>query len=141
MDRIIRLIVNLALIINAYGASATVPEKELEQINKRYDDFFRWIKARDDRYEKSQIATDDRKKAIKAREERLEREREKFVLERKAKPNTEPLRIKWEAYLKERQEQIELLRRRYVEQRDEAEHYLKKGRAIPELKEYDLEGY
>lgn len=141
MDQIIRGIVNLALIFTAYSAFATLPEKELEQINKRYDDFFRWMKAREERYEKSQIATDERKKAIKAREEKLEQERKKFVAERKAKPNTEPLRIKWEAYLKERQEQMELLRRRYVEQRNETEQYLKKGRTIPEMKEYDLEGY
>lgn len=141
MDRLIRVIVNLALIFTAYSAPAALPEKELELINKRYDDFFRWLKARDERYEKSQIATDERKKSLKAREEKLEREREKFVLERKAKPNTEPLRIKWEAYLKERQEQMELLRRRYVEQRNETEQYLKKGRMIPEMKEYDLEGY
>lgn len=141
MDRFIRLIVNLALIFTAYGASATLPEKKLEEINKRYDDFFRWLKAREERYEKSQIATDERKKAIKEREEKLERAREKFVLERKEKPNMEPLRIKWEAYLKERQEQMELLRRRYVEQKNETEQYLKKGRTIPEMLEYDLEGY
>jgi len=145
MDRFISLIVNLALTFSSLAASAAttvpMPTKELERINSRYDDFFRWIKARDERYERSQIATDDRKKAEKAHAEMLEREREKYVKERKAKPDLGPLRLKWEQQVKEQQEQMELLRRRYVEQRDEVEQYLKKGRTIPEMKEYDLEGY
>lgn len=144
MDRFIPLIVNLALILSPLASAATVDpaiKKQLAEINARYDDFFRWIKARDERYERSQVATGERKKAEKAHAEFLERAREKYVKERKAKPDTEPLRLKWEQQVKEEKEQMELLRRRYVERRNEVEQYLKKGRTIPEMKEYDLEGY
>jgi hypothetical protein len=144
MDRFIPLIVNLALILSPLASAATVDpaiKKQLAEINARYDDFFRWIKARDERYERSQVATGERKKAEKAHAEFLERAREKYVKERKAKPDMEPLRLKWEQQVKEEKEQMELLRRRYVERRNEVEQYLKKGRTIPEMKEYDLEGY
>ena len=140
MDRIIRLIFTLGLLflVNPLIAEALSP---IERINERYDDFWRYIKAREQRAEKSQISNDDRKKGEAARKENLERERQKYVLERKARPSLEHLRPEYEAQLKEEKEKNELLRRRYVEQRDETEQYLKKGRRIPEMKEYDLEGY
>jgi hypothetical protein len=144
MDRFISLIVNLVLILSPLAASAAevpLPKKELQEINARYDDFFRWLKARDERYERSQVTSDERKKAEKAHAEMLEKAREKYVKERKAKPDMEPLRLKWEQQVKAEKEQMELLRRRYVERRDEIEQYLKKGRTIPAMKEYDLEGY
>lgn len=135
-----RLFFTLGLLFPLNSLMADVPG-EIERINQRYDDFWRQRKAREERAEKSQVSNDDRKKAEKARVQKLEEERQKYVKERKARPSLEHLRPQYEAQLKEQQEKNELLRRRYVEQRDETEQYLKKGRRIPEMKEYDLEGY
>ncbi len=135
-----RIFVGIGLILSVSAARADLIHAK-ERINQRYDDFFRYIHEREERLERQQKGHDDRKKAEEARAEKLEREREKYVLERKSRPNMEGLRLKYEEKLKEHQEQMELLRRRYVQQRDEIEQYLKKGRMIPAMKEYDLEGY
>ena len=140
MDRIILLICAFGLLFSA-NSSLADEQSAVDRINKRYDDFWRYMKAREERLERSQINNGERKKVEQERMEKLERERQKYVLERKAQPSLEHLRPQYEAQLKEQQEKMELLRRRYVEQRDETEQYLKKGRQIPEMKEYDLEGY
>lgn len=144
MDRIMRLFVYIGLLFTispvftpCHGEIMT----PVERINKRYDDFFRYIREREERFERSQKSNDDRKKIEHARMERLEKARQKYVMERKARPNLDYLRVQYERELKEHQEKMEMLRRRYVEKRDELDQYLKKGRQIPEMKEYELEGY
>lgn len=116
-------------------------EEMVERINQRYDDFFRWHRQQEERWKRFEVGTQERKKMEKEHAEKLEHARVAYIKARRERPSDEPLRIKWEKEQKERQEHIEMLRRRYVDQRDTIEKYLKKGRQIPEMKEYDLEGY
>ena len=128
------------------GAQATVAgpasmAEMLEYINRRYDDFFRWHREQEVHQESLRNAASDRKQKERARAERMERARLQLVQSRRAQPSRESLRLQWERQLKERAEEQEMLRRRFVEKRDYLEQYMKKGRQIPQLKEYDLEGY
>lgn len=113
----------------------------VKRINERYDDFFRHRQAQEERDRKTQGSRDERKKIEKAYAAEMEKARQEYVRSRKARPSDEALRLRHEATEKERAANLEMLRRRYVERRDMAEQYLKKGRQIPELKEFDLEGY
>ena len=116
-------------------------EKMVERINQRYDDFFRYHRELEERWQKRRESIGDRKKLEAAQKQKLEESRLEYVKNRKPRASNEPLRLRWEAEQKERASQVEMLRRRYVQQRDEVERYLKKGRQIPEMKEFDLEGY
>lgn len=122
------------------AATTSVPQM-VKRINDRYDDFFRYHREREERWNRSRKGVDERKTLLKQREASLEKARKAYVKARKARPSDEADRLRAEAALKERQANHEMLRRRYVNQRDTIEQYLKKGRQIPELKEYDLENY
>jgi biopolymer transport protein ExbB/TolQ len=113
----------------------------VKRINERYDDFFIHRQAQEEREQKTQGSRDERRKREKAHAEEMEKARKDYVRSRKARPSDEALRLRHEAAEKERAANLEMLRRRYVQRRDVAEQYLKKGRKIPELKEFDLEGY
>lgn len=137
-------IVLFALSIGAYcGAEDTSLSVEamVKRINERYDDFFRFHREQEQRWQKMRSGVDERKQRERAHAERLERAREQYVKTRRERPSDERLRLRWEADQKERAEQYELFRKRYVQRRDTVEQYLKKGRQIPEMKEFDLEGY
>lgn len=113
----------------------------VKRINERYDDFFRHRQAQEEREQRTQGSRDERKKIEKAHAAGMEKARQDYVRSRKARPSDEASRLRHEAAEKERAANLEMLRRRYVQRRDVAEQYLKKGRKIPELKEFDLEGY
>lgn len=120
------------------GPTETVQEM-VKRINERYDDFFRYHRETEERWERLNKATHERKELERAHSEKMEKARQEYVQARKARPDDEKLRLEHEAREKERKEHHEMLRRRYVEQRDTVEHYLKKGRQVPEMKEFDLE--
>ncbi len=148
MDLKTGVFVTLFLLIGGFNCVAedtvgmTRSMKEiLDDINRRYDDFFRYQNYLTERLDRMQHGVADRKEAERDRQKELERARKEFVMSRKARPNDEPLRLRWEAEQKERAAQNEMLRRRYVERREYLESYLNKGRKIPEMKELDLEDY
>jgi predicted kinase len=116
-------------------------EQMVKRINERYDDFFRHRQAREDREQMTKESRAERKKIENLHVEAMEKARQDYVRSRKARPSDEAARLRHEAAEKERAANLEMLRRRYVQSRDTAEQYLKKGRKIPELKEFDLEDY
>jgi len=116
-------------------------EQMVKRINDRYDDFFRYHRQMEERWEIRRRSLGERKKLEAAHAARMERARQEYIKARRERPSDEPLRLRWEAQEKERLAHLEMLRRRYVQQRDLAEQYLKKGRQIPGMKEFDLEGY
>jgi hypothetical protein len=116
-------------------------QEMVERINKRYDDFFRYHREMEERMEKLEAGRGERKKAEAAYYAKIEEARVQYVKNKKPKNSDEALRIRWEQEEKERKEKFELFRKRHVQARDEIERYRLKGRQIPELQEYDLEGY
>lgn len=131
----------LAAAGRADGAGSMSTEEMVKRINARYDDFFRWHRAQEERWERLRAGVGERKKAEKEHAREIEKAREAYVKARKERPSDEALRLRFEAAQKERAAHMEMLRRRYVQQRDTAEQYMLKGRTIPELKEFDLENY
>lgn len=128
------------------GAQDTVDltksaKQVMQEINSRYDDFFKYQNYLQERLERLQSGRNERQERERKHALAMEQARQRLVKERKAKPSDEVLRLRWEAEQKERAQHNELLRRRYVERRDYFEDYLKKGRQIPEMKEYGLEDY
>ena len=122
------------------GAQDTVSvESEVQKINRRYDDFFQHRQNQEKRLERLDVGRDERKEQIRERRARLEEARKEYARQRKRADAAEEKR--WEAEQKARRDHHEMLRRRHVQSRDTVEQYLLKGRKIPELKEYDLEGY
>ena len=139
------LILAFALLSAATGRaddpSSLSTEEMVKRINARYDDFFRWHRAQEERWERLRAGVGERKKMEKEHAREMEKAREAYVKARKERPNDEALRLRFETAQKERAAHMEMLRRRYVQQRDTAEQYMLKGRMIPELKEFDLENY
>lgn len=141
------LISVMALATFAWAAPDMEPDQGLsvsqmvERINERYDDFFKYHRHLEERWERLKIGADERKKMVREHHKKIEIARQEYVKSRRARPSDEPLRLKWEQEQKNRQEQIEMLRQRYVQKRDTVEQYLKKGRQIPGLKEFGLEDY
>lgn len=121
--------------------SSSFVKDMVERINKRYDDFFRYHRDMEERLAKLEGGRGERKKAESAYYAKIEEARVAYVKNKKPKNSDEALRVRWEQEEKERKEKFELFRRRHVQARDEIERYRLKGRKIPELKEYDLEGY
>jgi hypothetical protein len=120
--------------------TGTLPEM-VERINQRYDSFYQWRREREERENRFQNGREERKNMEREHHAKLEVARQEYVKTRRVKPSDEPLRLQWERGEKERAQNIEMLRRRYVDLRATVERYLKKGRTIPELLEFDLEGY
>lgn len=139
-----RILLTLALFVP--GALAGAEDSRdvkvmVERINERYDDFFRVHDLQEKREERLMAGREDRRGELRRRQQEMEKARLSFVQARRPRASDEPLRLRWEAEQKGRREEIELLRRRYVEKRDTAEQYLLKGRAIPALQEFDLQDY
>lgn len=114
-------------------------EKEVQRINQRYDDFFRDRREREERAERMRHGSDDRKKLLEAHEKEMEKARQAYQAKPKDHAREEALRLEWEAEQKEKAKRVELARLCEVQQRAKAEELLKKGRAIPDLKEFDLD--
>ncbi len=145
MSLIVLFALNLTQPCSAEDTAAAGPnmsvERMVKRINERHDDFFRYHRELEERWEKRRATIGERKKLEEAHALKVEKAREEYVKVRTKRPTDEASRLRHEAAEKERLAHSEMLRQRYVQQRDTVEQYLKKGRAIPELKEFDLEGY
>ncbi len=139
----------LAHSLPAFGVDAGVPcdtqdvraRSKIDYINERYDDFFRYQEAKEKHEARLQTGVDEVKAAKEKRELEMKRAAAEYNRTRKDYAKEEALRIEWEAKQKELAKRVELARLCEVQQRRAAEELLKKGRKIPELKEFDLEGY
>lgn len=114
-------------------------KKEIERINQRHDDFFRERREREEREARAQQGAEQVKIQLEARQKELEKARQAFKAVPKDYAREEALRIQWEADQKEKAKKMELARLCEVQQRAKVEEILKKGRKIPEMKEFDLE--
>lgn len=120
---------------------AAPKEGEVEKINERYEDFFRYRRYLEERLEKLEEGQGDRQAMLREHARRLEAARKMFVESEQAKPSDEPLRVKWEAEQRARELEREKLRLKHVAERDQLEAYRLRGRKIPEMKEYGLDEY
>lgn len=151
--RIALLIISAIFVVHALPARAeaggtaacdTADPKartKIDYINERYDDFFRYQEAREKHEARLQMGVDEVKAAKEKRELEMKRAAAEYRRTKKDYAKEEALRIEWEKAQKERDKRIELARLCEVQQRRAAEELLKKGRKIPELKEFDLEHY
>jgi len=114
-------------------------EKEIERINRRYDDFFTYEERREKHLQRLQDGVPEAKAIRETREKELERARQAYRAVPKDYAKEEAMRIEWEARQKEKAKQMEANRLCEVQQRQKALAILKRGRKIPELKEFDLE--
>lgn len=137
------------LAIWGFGAVADCPPSdaalsgpsEVERINRRYDDFFQYQHRREDHEAQLQKGVPEVKAEQEARAKVIERARQEYKRVPKDYAKEEALRIDWEKAQKEREKRIEAARVCEVQQRRAAADLLKKGRQIPDLKEFDLEDY
>ncbi len=113
--------------------------REVERLHQRYDDFFRYEKMKEEHQREIEAAAPEVKIQKEIREKELERARREYRAVPKDYAREEALRIEWEKSQKDRVKQIELARLCEVQQREAAEQILRKGRKVPELKEFDLE--
>ena len=135
---------------NAFAAPSTpicadettaAEEKQMvERINDRYDDFFRRqheIEA--EREMRGREAGEIKKVRAKIREEH-ENARREYVKNRPPKRKEDPkLEQEWLEQERAWKEQNKMARNCLVRSKDELKAIEKKGRQIPEMKEYDLD--
>ena len=114
--------------------------REIEQINQRYDDFFKH-RAHDSEREqvrnhgRHHLHTHDLERAAA-----LERARLTYLQTRKAPVDHDgELERQMEHARKEREHSIEIARECYVHEQSRLESITRRGRTVPEKQEYDLE--
>lgn len=114
-------------------------EHLVERLNRRYDDFFRYRDHLEEREVARNRGRGERREFLDARAAKLEKARVEYIKNRRPKPDTHEEELKAEAAQKARFAKLEEARRCYVEQQRKVDHLVKRGRAIPEAKEFDLE--
>lgn len=122
------------------GADGSI-NTNIDRINSRYDDFFRHRRDQEERDARSQVGVEEVLAAREAREKRLEEARATYSRVPKDEAREEALRVEWEKGQKQRQLQMAQAANCEVDRRSAAEEVLKRGRKIPEMKEYELEDY
>lgn len=139
------ILASLGISAGAHAATCDTADphakRKVDYINERYDDFFRYQEARERHEAELQKGAGEVKAAREQRELEMKRAAAEYKRTKKDYEREERLRLEWEKSQKERARQVELARLCEVEQRRAAEELLKKGRKIPELKEFDLENY
>lgn len=125
----------------AAADSETVSPELIQQMNRRYDDFFIQRQAKERLDEQRQKNAANVGSERRAREAAREKARLEYVHNHERVGEDELLRKKWEAAEADRREEQEMSRRRYVKHRDQVDDLRRRGRTVPELKEYDLEDY
>jgi len=141
------LALNLSLLAEAAPAPSSPEcpsdtqgyEEMVDRINQRYDDFFRVQREREEREEQREAARGDIRKAERERQARLEEARQEYIRNRRPKPDTRAAELEWEQQQKEKAKVNEASRHCYVQNRAKGEAILKRGRAIPGMKEFDIE--
>jgi hypothetical protein len=147
MNRICRafLILGLSLTTRAFaadeGPSCGPGDEEgramAERLNQRYDDFFRRQREVEEQERRRESAASEATKLRRQREEELRKAAAEY---RRSKPVIDPrLEEQWNEQDKQWKSRIELARRCLVEKRNAVKALQRKGRTIPEMKEYDLE--
>lgn len=121
--------------------SEVVSPVVIEEMNQRYDDYFAHQRAKDRLDEQRQTSALEVKKQRQEHDARLEAARIEHLKMNPRRSEDERLRLQWEAEQAERREEAEMARRRFVRKQDRLEDLRRRGRTVPELKEYDLEGY
>jgi hypothetical protein len=123
------------------SCNSTEARDRAEHLTRRYDSFFQYRDELERRRERIEQASAAVKKEGAVRADRLERARREVVRVVKDRQKEERLRRVAEAEQKERSKRLELARLCEVESRNAAQRLLKKGRQIPEMKEFDLDLY
>lgn len=118
---------------------AKVDHSKVERLNERYDDFFRYQRAKEEHEAKLERGVPEVKAMREIHEKELERAREAYVAKPKDPEREERLRLEWEKRQKLREAEHVEARRCELLSRHEAESAEKRGRKIPEMKEYDLD--
>lgn len=137
----------LSLILFAGGAlhaqmqcpPTKMDHSRVERLNERYDDFFRYQRAKEEHDAKLERGVPEVKARREIHEKELERARETYAAKSKDTEREERLRVEWEKQQKLREAERVEARRCELLSRHEAELAEKRGRKIPEMKEYDLE--
>lgn len=114
-------------------------ERVVERINERYDDFFRYHRHLEEREKARDKGRGENKKMLAEHEARMEKARLEYIKNRRPAPDRADLELKAEQERKERNRRLEIARRCYIQQRNQGEALLKRGRMIPGDKEYELE--
>ena len=123
------------------GAEATEDDLSpmVERINQRYDDFYR---------RQHQTAAEDQKRELEAaeikkqrmdHEANLEKQRQEYVKARKKIVEDPRLEKAWLEQQQALAEQNKMAGRRFVQKRNAIDAIERRGRRVPEKKEYDLE--
>lgn len=118
-----------------------VDRSAVDRINRRYDDFFRYQREREEKANRANLGAEEAKAQREAHLQRMEAARKAYTRQPKDEAREEALRLQWEEMQKKRVAQMEAARKCEVEKRAAAEQLLQRGRKIPELKEFDLEDY
>ncbi len=121
--------------------SDPLAQKRIDYINERYDDFFRYQQAKEEREARLASGIGEVKALREKHALELKRAAQEYKREKKDHAKEEALRVEWEKAQKERDKDMEARRICEVQQRRAAEQLVKKGRKIPELKEFDLEDH
>jgi hypothetical protein len=129
------------LIPHHCGAEATDDDQSpmVERINQRYDDFFRRQRAMEEEERQRDKKANEIKRVREEHEKRIEEARREYVKSRRKVVEDPRLEQQWLEHEKDVKQQNDQFRKRYVKRRDAVEAIRRKGRRIPEMKEYDLE--
>jgi hypothetical protein len=117
----------------------SIQKRSIEQINERYDDFFRYQRYLEQREESLESGRGENKGLLAERERRNEEARLEFLKARRPRPDTSALEQAWIVAEKERADRIESARDCTVQQRSQLEQIMRRGRRIPEMQEFHLE--
>lgn len=121
------------------GNDAGANARAVQRINQRHDDFFRYRDHLEEREQMRDRGRGENKTALEARTKRLEQARIEYLRHQRPKPDTTELEAKYEQDRKARNVRIEKARECYVDAQAKAEGMLKRGRMVPENKEFDLD--
>lgn len=132
------LFLALALTVRA---SEPADVDSVEELNRRYDDFFHQLHERERLDEQRQKHAGEVTKEREQHSAMMEKARKDYI-KNKPKLDFDPrAEAQWLREQKAYKENQDMNRRRLVQKKHTTEETLKRGRKIPELKEHDLEGY
>lgn len=119
--------------------SAKEEKRMVERINDRYDDFFKRQHEIEAKQEMREKDSGDIKKFRAQQKETNEQARQEFVKNRKPRVVDPKLEEHWLEQDKAWKEQNKVARNCYVRSKEAVKNVEKKGRRIPEMKEYGLD--
>lgn len=115
-------------------------KRRVERLNERYDDFYKRRSEMEANEELRERNADEIKKLRAQYAEGHEKARQEFVKNRKPKEKEDPrLEQEWLEQEQARKEMNKMARNCFVRSKEDLKAIEKKGRRIPEMKEYDLD--